>query len=87
MKTKSKIVLWTQLFIYRKIFCSNPKRTAVEEYEAVVQLLIERDDTEIYVKTNYGNTPLPQAAHNGHEDVVQLDMRRRQGVELRVEVV
>ena len=37
-----------------------------------MRLLIERDDIDTYVKTNCGNTPLSQAANNGHEAIVLL---------------
>ena len=40
-------------------------------HEAVVQLLIQRDDIDINAKDNEGKTPLTWAAESGHEAVVQ----------------
>ena len=41
-------------------------------HEAVVRLLVERDDVEADSKDKYGRTPLSWAAWGGHEAVVKL---------------
>jgi hypothetical protein len=49
---------------------------AWEGHEAVVRLLIERDDVEADSKDKYGRTPLLWAACEGHEAVVRLLIER-----------
>jgi len=44
---------------------------AGEGHEAVVKLLVERDDVEADSKDDFGETPLWWAAANGHEAVVK----------------
>jgi ankyrin repeat protein len=44
----------------------------VRGHEAVVKLLVERDDVEADSKDQYGLTPLLWAAESGHEAVVKL---------------
>ena len=51
-------------------------RAAEGGHEAVVQLLVERDDVEADSKDNYDQTPLWWAACNGHEAVVRLLVER-----------
>jgi ankyrin repeat protein len=41
-------------------------------HEAVVRLLVERDDVEADSKDGSGRTPLSRAAGQGHEVVVKL---------------
>ena len=41
-------------------------------HEAVVKLLIERDDVWADVKDDEGRTPLSRAVEDGHEAVVKL---------------
>jgi ankyrin repeat protein len=41
-------------------------------HEAVVRLLVERDDVEADSKDQFGRTPLLWAVENGHEAVVRL---------------
>ena len=41
-------------------------------YEAVVRLLLARDDVEADLQDNGGITPLSYAARQGHEAVVRL---------------
>jgi hypothetical protein len=41
-------------------------------HEAVIRLLVDRDDVEADSKDKYGRTPLWRAAGNGHEAVVKL---------------
>ena len=41
-------------------------------HEAVVRLLVDRDDVEADSKDEYGQTPLSLAARSGHEAVVKL---------------
>ncbi|MCJ1255063.1 hypothetical protein MMC24_002879 [Lignoscripta atroalba] len=45
-------------------------------HEAVVRLLMTRDDVEADSRDQYGRTPLSLAAENGHEAVVRLLMTR-----------
>ena len=45
-------------------------------HEAVVQLLVERDDVDINAMSGSGQTPLTLAAGNGHEAVVRLLVER-----------
>jgi hypothetical protein len=45
-------------------------------HEAVVKLLVERDDVEADSKNRCGQTPLSRAAENGHEAVVRLLVER-----------
>ncbi|RYP68349.1 hypothetical protein DL771_006735 [Monosporascus sp. 5C6A] len=49
---------------------------AAKGHEAVVKLLIERDDVEADSKDESGQTPLSWAAANGHEAVVKLLVKR-----------
>ena len=49
---------------------------ATEGYEAVVRLLMEREDVDINSKDKYGYTPLAQAAIEGHEAIVRLLLER-----------
>lgn len=49
---------------------------AKEGHEAVVELLVERDDVEANSKNRYGDTPLSYAAEEGHEAVVKLLVER-----------
>ena len=49
---------------------------AARGQEAVVRLLIERDDIEVDLKGFYNRTPLLLAAKNGHEAIVQLLIER-----------
>ena len=41
-------------------------------YEAIVQLLLEREGVDAESKDSYGQTPLSWAAENGHEAIVKL---------------
>ena len=41
-------------------------------HEAVVRLLVERDDVEADSRESYGRTPLSRAVEEGHEAVVRL---------------
>ena len=45
-------------------------------HEAIVQLLIDRDDVDIDAKDKFGMTPLSQAAQRGHEAIVRLLIAR-----------
>jgi hypothetical protein len=45
-------------------------------HEAVVRLLVEREDVEADSKDNHNQTPLSWAAENGHEAVVRLLVER-----------
>ena len=45
-------------------------------HEAVVRLLIERDDVDVNIKGDFGETPLFVAAGNGHEAIVRLLIER-----------
>ena len=45
---------------------------ASEGHEAVVKLLVERDDVEADSKDNYGRTPLSLAVWKGHEAIAEL---------------
>ncbi|KAI9781824.1 MAG: hypothetical protein M1816_002174 [Peltula sp. TS41687] len=63
----------------------NPKRSIgqfngwdVEKngHEAVVKLLVERDDVDADSRDNSGPTPLSGATENGHEAVVELLLAR-----------
>lgn len=66
-----------------------PLSLAAEEgYEAVVRLLVERDDVKADLKDEYGRTPLSFAVEEGHEavvrrlverDDVEADLRNRNG--------
>jgi len=47
---------------------------AWQGHEAVVKLLVGRDDVEVHSKDNYGQTPLFWAAQKGHEAVAKLLM-------------
>jgi hypothetical protein len=49
---------------------------AANGHEAVVKLLVERDDVEADSKDKDGGTPLSFAAENGHEAVVRLLVER-----------
>ena len=49
---------------------------AARGHEAVVQLLIERNDVDVNAKANDGRTPLSWAARNGHGAVVRLLIER-----------
>lgn len=49
---------------------------AEEGHEAVVRLLVERDDVEADSKDKYGRTPLSFAAEEGHKAVVRLLVER-----------
>ena len=44
-------------------------------HEAVVKLLLVRDDVEVNSKDTAGRTPVLFAAENGHETVVKLLMQ------------
>ena len=52
-------------------------------YEAIVRLLIGREDVEINSKDNSGRTPLLYAAQSGHEAVVRL-LIGREDVEINL---
>jgi ankyrin repeat protein len=45
-------------------------------HEALVRLLVERDDVKADPKDKYGRTPLSLAAERGHEAVVRLLVER-----------
>ena len=49
---------------------------AREGHEAVVRLLVKKDNIDINAKDNEGRTPLILAAYNGHEAVVRLLIER-----------
>jgi len=49
---------------------------AREGHEAIVKLLLERDDVAADSKDGYGRTPLWWAAGEGHEEVVKLLLER-----------
>ena len=46
-------------------------------HEAIVKLLVERNDVEADLKDNWGRTPLLRAAKEGHEVVVELLLMKR----------
>jgi ankyrin repeat protein len=55
----------------------SPLSTAAEHgHDAVVKMLLARDDVEVNSKDPYGGTPLLRAAANGHEAVVKLLLAR-----------
>lgn len=58
---------------YSKYYNSRtPLSQAAESgHEAVVKLLVERDDVEVGSKDEFGQTPLSWAAEEGHETVVK----------------
>jgi ankyrin repeat protein len=45
-------------------------------HDAVVNLLLARDDIEVNLKNNLNRTPLLSAAENGHDAVVNLLLAR-----------
>jgi hypothetical protein len=49
---------------------------ADDRHEAVVKLLVERDNVEADSKENHGQTPLSRAAADGHEAVVKALLAR-----------
>ena len=49
---------------------------AMNGHEAVVKLLLNRDDVTINVQNQYGETPLSLAAKNGHQAIVKLLLNR-----------
>ena len=50
--------------------------TLRRRHEAVVKLLVARDDVEVDSKDEAGRSPLSYAAENGHEAVVKILVAR-----------
>ena len=60
-------------FDSRDFWGQNPLSVAAQSgHEAIVRLLIRREDIEINSKDNFEQTPLSYAARSGHEAIVRL---------------